>query len=363
MKVAELINIIDKIAPFYLQLNFDNSGIQFGDLKDEVNKILLCLDVTPEVIDEAISLGCNAILSHHPLFFQPLKSITKQDNPIAYQLITNKINLLAAHTNYDLAENGLNDYVGKLLGLEKFDCLEESSEKILKLAVYVPEKYQDTLIDALFEAGAGNFGNYSETSFSLHGSGTFKPMEGTNPFIGETGTRETVKETKIETVFQERFLSRIVEVIHKNHPYEEQAYDIFPLISKAKNGIGLIARLPSAVKIENMITEIKNILKVPYLRLIRSNEKLIKTIALCTGSSGSLINKAINKKADLFITGDIKHHEALAAKEMGLNIIDIEHFYTEKYFVPAIKEQLMEIGVPDSILYTSKIMSSPFELF
>ncbi|HNR65832.1 MAG TPA: Nif3-like dinuclear metal center hexameric protein, partial [Atribacterota bacterium] len=152
MKIRELINIIERIAPFFLQQSFDNSGVQYADLDEKIKKVLICLDVTIETIEEALKQNCNTILSHHPLFFQPLTKITKQDNPTTFQLTHHHINLISAHTNYDLAENGLNDYVGRLLGLKKIDSLEPSSEKILKLALYVPEKYQDNLLNALFKA-------------------------------------------------------------------------------------------------------------------------------------------------------------------------------------------------------------------
>ena len=363
MKIKELIHSIDKIAPFFLQQSFDNSGVQYADMEENINKTLICLDVTQEIIKEAIEQNCNTILSHHPLFFQPLTRITKQDNPLIFQLIHNHINLISAHTNYDLAENGLNDYFGNLLNLKKIDCLEESPEKTFKLAVYVPEKYHKKLLNALFLAGAGNVGNYSETSFTFPGNGSFKPMDGTSPFIGKIGKRELVNEVKVETVFRERDTGRIVDTLYKNHPYEEPAYDIYQLKAINKTGIGLIANLPSDQNLDTFCKKVKKILKIPYLRIVKAKKQKIKTIALCTGSGGSLINKAILKKADLLITGDIKHHEALNAKEMGLNIIDIEHFHTEKFFVPAIMKQLIEKQVPQELLFASEQMSSPFQLF
>ena len=363
MKIKELISVLDTIAPFFLQEKYDNSGVQIADLDEKIGKILLCLDVTEDVVQEAIDRRCNVLISHHPLFFLPLNRITKQENPVAYQLLHYNINLIAFHTNFDLAENGLNDYFGKLLGLKKTDCLEESPEKTLKLAVYVPLKYQEKLLDALFQSGAGNIGNYSETSFSASGKGSFKPLEGSKPFIGKTGERESVQEIKIETVFRERDLNRVINAVHQNHPYEEPAYDIYQLETKSKTGIGSIAKLDSEQSLVNICETIKKELGIPYLRVVQSKKQGIKTIALCSGGGGSLLEKAIQKKADLFITGDIKHHEALRAREMGLNIIDIEHFYTERYFVPALKEQLMGAGFPKKLLFASEKMSPSFQLF
>jgi len=362
MKVKDILTIINKFAPFFLQEEYDNSGIQFADLYENIHKILLCLDVTQDAIEEAIKQNCNVILSHHPLFFKPLKQITKQDNPIAFQLIYQHLNLISAHTNYDLAENGLNDYVTKLLNLEKIESLEHSSEKTFKLAVYVPDKYHEKLLNALFKAGAGNIGNYAETSFTSSGKGSFKPSDRSTPFIGKKGKKELVNEVKIETVFLERNLNKIINTIYQNHPYEEPAYDIYQLLTNTTTGIGSIAKLNKGQILESFSRQIKKRLGIPYLRIIKSNNKEIQKVALCTGNGGSLIKQCISKNVDLFITGDIDHHEALEAKEMGLNIIDIEHFYTEKYFVPAIREQLIKAQVPENILVASEKMDSPFQL-
>ena len=362
MKIKNFLDILDQIAPFFLQAEYDNSGLQFADLDENIHKIFLCLDVTKESIQEAFRENCNVILSHHPLFFHPIYNITKQDNPVSYQLIYQHMNLISFHTNYDLADNGLNDYVGKLLDLNKVDFLESSSEKTFKLAIYVPDKYQKKLLEALFEAGAGNIGNYSETSFTSSGKGSFKPSDRANPFIGKKGEREIVNEVKIETVFLEKNLNKIIKTIYENHPYEEPAFDIYQLSTKPATGIGLIAKLNKGQELESFGKKIKKDLGLPYLRIIKANDNEIQKVALCTGSGGSLIKQCINKNVDLFITGDIDHHEALKAKEMGLNIIDIEHYYTEKYFVPAIKRQLIEAQIPENLLFASKKMTSPFQI-
>ncbi len=362
MKIKQLVETLNQISPFFLQEKFDNSGVQFANLDEDISKILICLDVTEEILQEAIRMECNVILSHHPLFFHPLKRITKQENPFIYQLIYHHLNLISLHTNFDLAENGLNNYVGQLLNLKKIAILKSSSERTFKLAVYVPEKYQNSLLESLFQAGAGQIGNYSDVSFSIEGKGSFKPLEGTNPFLGKIGKRELTDEIKIEMIFNERNLSKIISTIHQNHPYEEPAYDIYQLESNSSAGIGLIAKLPAKEKMVNFSKKIKSQLRIPYLRIIQANKKEVQTIAMCTGSGGSLIEECLDKQVDLFITGDIDHHEALKAQEMGLNIIDIEHFYTEKFFVPAIRKQLTHFQIPEEWLISSQKMKSPFKL-
>jgi len=362
MKVKNLLNNLDKIAPFFLQESFDNSGIQFADLDAPVRGILLTLDVTQSVLDEAVENKANLIITHHPLLFSSLKQITRQKNPFLYQVITGKINLVAMHTNYDLAEGGLNDYVANLLAIKKISPLQSSSEKIFKFAVYVPIQHADKVSRAIFEAGAGKIGKYTETSFNISGKGTFKPMEGTNPFIGKIGEKENVEEIKIETVTIERDLESVVQAMKSVHPYEEPAYDIYELKTKPSYGIGIFGEIDREVEISEFSLEVKNRLQAHYIRLIKSNEQKIRKVALCTGSGGSLLEQVNNKDVDLYITGDITYHTALRAKELGLNVLDVEHFDTEKFFVEALYEQLIKFGISQDILIKSKKMESPYEI-
>ena len=362
MKIKELLNTLNKIAPFSLQESYDNSGIQFADLEAPIIKILLALDLTLEILEEAIENKANLILTHHPLLFAPLKQITKQNNLLLFQTITNQINLLALHTNYDLAENGLNDYVANLLGITKIAPLKSSLEKIFKFAVYVPIQYVDRVSQAIFEAGAGKIGNYTETSFNITGKGTFKPMEGTHPFIGKKGERKEIEEIKIETVVAERDLDSVIQAMKDTHPYEEPAYDIYELKTKSSYGIGVFGEIDKEVEISKFSLEIKNRLQIRYIRLIKSNNRKIKRVALCTGAGGSILEQVSHKDADLYITGDINYHTALQAKELGLNVLDVEHFDTEKFFIEALYDKLLKFKIPPDILIKSKKMESPYQI-
>ncbi len=362
MKVKNLLNNLDKIAPFFLQENYDNSGIQFANLDEKVIKILLSLDITKEILDEATSKNVNVILSHHPLIFSPLKQITKQNNPLLFQAVTRQINLIAMHTNYDLAEGGLNEYVAKLLGIKKTASLQRSLEKLFKFAVYVPEKYADKVSQALFDAGAGKIGNYSETSFHIAGQGTFKPMEGTNPFIGKIGKKEVVSEIKIETVVSERNLESVRQAMKLAHPYEEPAYDIYEISNQSTYGIGLWGIIDNVISLEGFARWTKKKLQAEYVRLIQSNTREIKKVALCTGGGNSLLEHASHLDIDVYITGDISHHHALRARELGLNVLEVEHFDTEKFFVQSIYDQLIATGFSKEMLVKSKKMASPYRL-
>ena len=362
MKVKNILNNLNTIASFFLQEEYDNSGIQFADLEAPVKKILLCLDVTQEILNEAMKNKVNLIISHHPLLFSSLKQITKQKNLLLYQVITSQINLMAMHSNYDLVEGGLNDYVANLLGIKKIAPLQRSVEKVFKFAVYVPVKYANKVSRALFDAGAGKIGNYTKTSFNITGQGTFRPMEGTNPFIGKIGKKETVSEIKIETVIPERNLESVIQAMKNAHPYEEPAYDIYEILNKPSYGIGLRGKIEKKLPLKEFSLWLKEKLQAKYVRLIKSNDRKIQKVALCTGGGSSLIENVSNLDIDLYITGDITHHHALRAKELKLNILEIEHFDTEKFFVEAIYNQLIKSGIPKSILIKSKRMSSPYKI-
>jgi dinuclear metal center YbgI/SA1388 family protein len=362
MTIKELLDILDEIAPFSLQESYDNSGIQFADGEALIIKILLALDLTLEILEEAIENKANLIITHHPLLFAPLKQITKQNNPLLFQTITNQINLLTLHTNYDLAENGLNDYVANLLGITKIAPLKCSLEKIYKFAVYVPIQDVDKISQAIFDAGAGKIGQYTETSFQIKGEGTFKPMEGAKPFVGKIGERKVVEEIKIETIVPERNLESVILAMKKAHPYEEPAYDIYELKIKQSYGIGILGEIAKEVELAEFSLQVKNKLQASYIRLIKSNNRKIKKVALCCGGGSSLLEQVGKCGADLYITGDINYHSALRAKELGLNILEIEHYDTEKFFVEALYNQLIKFKIPLDILMKSKKMKSPYQI-
>jgi dinuclear metal center YbgI/SA1388 family protein len=362
MKVKDLFFLIDSFSPFFLQKEFDNSGIQFGDLNEEVKKILVSLDLTREVAEEALKNDANLIITHHPPIFFPLKKIIRNENSSLFKAITNKINLISAHTNFDLANGGLNDYVANLLSITKLEPIEESDEKIYKFVVYVPKDFAEKVRKAIFEAGAGKIGNYSETSFNMEGKGTFKPLEGSKPFMGKKGIRTEVNEIKIETVVSERFINDTINAMKKAHPYEEPAYDIYEIKGNKSEGIGLIGKTAKALTLNKYAIFVKEKLNAKNIRLIKSNERKIKRVALCTGAGASLLSRVNNKNVDVFITGDIDYHKALCAKEMGLNIIEIDHFETEKFFIDAMIQKLIVLGINKTVIIKSKSQKSPYEI-
>jgi dinuclear metal center YbgI/SA1388 family protein len=361
MKLRDLIYIIDSFAPFAVQKDYDNSGIQCGDLDSEVNKILLALDATVEVVDEAVKINANTILTHHPPLFFPQKRIVKSEMQGFFKAISNGINVVSTHTNFDLATNGLNDYFCKLIQLKKLKPIIKSNEKTYKLAVYVPEEFRDSVANALFEAGAGHIGNYSETSFNIQGIGSFKPLEGAHPFLGASGKREYVQEVKVETVVRERNLHNVIESIKKNHPYEEPAYDIYEIISDASDGVGAVGELENEMPLLDFAKLLKEKTKATYIRLIGNKDRKIKKVAVCTGAGSSLIKDVKRLNVDLFLTGDLNYHQALDLKESLVDTIEIEHFDTEKFFVSAMYDNLSRY-IDKKIIFKSVLMKSPFEI-
>lgn len=362
MKVRDLLSAINKFAPFLLQEEYDNSGVQAGNLDQEIGKILITLDLTVNSVKEANKKGVNVIVTHHPVMFKPLSRITKQDTPAIYEALRNDINVISVHTNFDISNDGLNDYVANLLLLKKIEPIIESSEKIYKFSVYVPEQYADKVTNAIFAEGAGKIGNYDQTSFNINGTGTFRPLKGAKPFMGKRGVKESVKEVKIETVVPERLIDSVVKAMKSVHPYEEPAYDIYAINTKKTEGIGAICEIKKPLGVESFSKLVKKKLNAGYVRLILSKNINVKRIGLCTGSGADLIKDAFNKNIDLYITGDIDYHTALFAQEKGMNLLDVEHYETEKFFVNAMFDKLTEYGISKKLLLKSKTMKSPFKI-
>ncbi|MGC9171235.1 Nif3-like dinuclear metal center hexameric protein [Caldisericum sp.] len=360
MKVKELIYILNEIAPFFLQEDYDNSGLQFGDLDSEALNILIALDLQKSVVEEAKALGVKTIITHHPVIFKAIKNIEKGKSEAFYEAITNGINIISFHTNFDIAENGLNDYFLNLLGIKKEKPIIQSKEKVYKVATYVPKDFVEKVRVALFEGGAGHIGNYDECSFNVEGIGTFRPLENSNPFIGEKNKREFVNEVRIEVVVRERDLSKALYKLRQSHPYEEPAIDVFEILFEKNEGIGAIGTLEIEQDIVNFVKTFKEKTNTSYVRYIGDANAKISKVAICTGACGSIFESVINN-AELFITGDIGYHTALAIKERGLNVLDVEHFETEKFFKNALFVRLKNYIDPSNIkLSTSE--KSPFNL-
>jgi len=368
LTVAELIKLINDLAPPGLAEEWDNVGLQVGDLTQTVHRVLVSLDVDERVIDEAVSQKADMIISHHPMFFHPVKNILFH-HPLGKEvrkLIKNDISVFSAHTNLDIAPGGINDFLAELLNLAEVELLAETREdKLLKLVVFVPCDYLEQVRNAISEAGAGHIGQYSHCTFAAPGEGTFLPLEGTNPFIGERGKIEKTAEYRLETIVPSHMVNPVLEAMIKSHPYEEVAYDIYPTaLEGTKYGLGRIGNLSRPVSLEQLAGIVKETLGINVLRVVGNLEQLISKVAVCGGAGMSLLSAARNKGAQCLITGDSKYHEGQNALAQGIAVIDAGHYATEALFMPRLAMKLKNtLAVCGVNVLTSQINTNPWRFY
>lgn len=340
-KVAEVIQMMGEIAPQSLAEDWDNVGLQVGSTGQEVKNVLLALDFNKEILKEAKNKNCQLIITHHPLIFNGLSSINShnQSGRLIMELIKNEISLYSAHTNLDIAEFGLNDFLINKLPVKNVSLLKITKDKNYhKLVTFVPRADLEKTKKALFKKGAGKYKNYDNSSFTSEGTGTFKPLENSDPYLGQKNKINQVKESKLEMIVAPEDIAKVVKELKKVHPYEEPAWDLFELKNiKSKNGLGRVADLKSEIDMDQMIKLIKNLFELEFIKYVKTKDKINK-IALCSGSGADFIKDAFYKGADLYLTGDVKYHEAQLAEELGINLIDFGHYGSEKY----VKELLLQ---------------------
>jgi dinuclear metal center YbgI/SA1388 family protein len=360
MKLREIIAAFESEAPPAYQEGYDNSGLVTGDSGMEISSALLCLDVTEEIIREALHVGANLIVSHHPVIFQPLKRITGDSQPerIILSAITAGIALYSMHTNLDNVFVGVNRKICQKLGLHNLKILSPLQAGLKKLVTYVPAANADEIRMALFDAGAGNIGNYDCCSFSTGGKGSFRAGEGTNPYKGEIGQLHFEDEIRIETVFPAALKSRIIKALLETHPYEEVAYDIFPLDNVfEKAGSGMIGELDEPVDAGIFLNRIKTVFQCKILRHSGLLAGHVRRIAVCGGSGSFLIQKAISAGADVFITADVKYHQFFDA-DHKLLLVDIGHYESEQFTIEIFYE-ILQKKLPNFAVHFSSINTSP----
>lgn len=347
LKCGTVVSIMDSIAPRKLAEEWDNVGLIIGDSSSNVNKIMVSLDLPVWVVDEAVENNVDMIITHHPIIFNPIKKINS-DTTLGkkiIKLIKNNISVYSSHTNYDIAQNGLNDIFAKQLGFEKTEIIKTTSqEKLFKIVVYIPEGFEDKILEEMSKAGAGCIGNYSNCSFRVKGTGTFQPMEGANPFIGQVDRLEKVDEYRLETIVPESKLNQVIKAMLAAHPYEEVAYDVYELKNQGQSyGLGRIGYLENEITLSSYASFIKKTLNLENIRFYGPSDALIKTVAMLNGSGNSFINAARHAGADVIITGDLQYHQALDALEEGIYAIDAGHFGTEKIMIKALSDCLRNI--------------------
>lgn len=331
MKIAnghEIIQLFEQFSPKGLAMEGDKIGLQIGRLNRKVDKVMIALDVLEEVIDEAIEKGVQLIIAHHPPIFRPLKNVLTEtvQGRMIEKLLKNDIAVYAAHTNLDVAKGGVNDLLAEALGLENPEVLVPTFEtKLKKVVVFTPDSHAEEIRKVLGKTGAGFIGNYSHCTFTAEGTGRFLPEAGTNPYIGQQGQLESVNEVKIETIVPEHLLKRAIAAMIKAHPYEEVAYDIYPVENKGEIlGLGRIGSV-NEMTLGVFAERVKTALEVDRVRVVGDLDSKIKRVAVLGGDGNKYFKQAKFKGADVYVTGDIYYHTAHDAMMEGLNMIDPGH--------------------------------------
>lgn len=333
MKLYELAEVIESIAPVPTQESYDNSGLLVGNKNDDITGALITLDITEEVIDEAISVGFNLIIAHHPPIFKPLKKLTGSNTTerCIIKAIRHGIAIYAAHTNLDNSLKGVNAILAEKLGMKNINVLQPLKGMLRKMVVFVPESHHEVVRNAMFTAGAGVIGDYDSCSFNTSGKGTFRGGQETNPFVGEPGELHTEPEIKIETILPSWLENKVVKAIKDVHPYEEIAWDSYALTNEfPQKGAGMYGLLAEPLEELVFLNFIKNILNVPFLKHSPLLNRKITRVGICGGSGNFLLQDAIEKKCDIFITGELKYHDYFLT-ENKIVLVEAGHYETEQF--------------------------------
>ncbi|MHC4436763.1 MAG: Nif3-like dinuclear metal center hexameric protein [Planctomycetota bacterium] len=348
MKIKNIVGKIEEIIPLELAQDWDNVGLLIGDSQKGVKNILLTIDVTRNVVAEAKKLKTDLIISYHPVIWDALKKITA-DGPtgVVYDLIRSGIAVFSIHTALDSAAGGVNDGLAEIVGIVDGepigDYVANPAGNNYKLVIFVPVKSAAKVSNAVFAAGAGAIGNYSHSGFGTDGTGTFLPQKSAKPAIGRRGKLEKVNEIRFETIVPADKLDDVVAAMKKTHPYETPAFDVFKLHdTEMPIGLGRIGELAKPVRIAHIIKKIKKVTGAKAVGLVGDRNRLVRRAAVCAGSCGRIINSVIAAKADLYLTGELKHHQALAAQEADLTCICLSHTVSERFILKKFARQLQK---------------------
>lgn len=344
MIVSEVIKIVEEFTPPALAESFDNVGLMVGDKTMRVRGVLLTLDVVEESVDEAVERGLNLIIAHHPLIFTPLKTMTGKDavQRTLLRAIKQGVAIYCAHTNLDNVIGGVSFRLGEVLGLKKMRVLKPVKNNLLKLVIYTPFNYANSVRKALSDSGAGHIGDYDSCSFSSVGEGRFCALPGATPFVGVVGDLHTEKEERVETIVQRHQLAKTLATVRRVHPYEEMAYDVTPMeISDSSVGLGVVGELEQEMDCIEFLTLVKEKLNLGVVKYTKPSKKMVKRIALCGGAGASFIHEAIGCSADIYLTGDLKYHDYFIP-ENHITVADIGHFESEQFTLDIFYDVLIK---------------------
>ncbi|UBM57170.1 Nif3-like dinuclear metal center hexameric protein [Marinilongibacter aquaticus] len=364
MKIHEICNHLESFAPLGIQEPYDNSGLLVGHPNTEVQAALITLDCTEEVVEEAIEKQCQLIIAHHPIIFKGLKSLTGKNyvERTVIKAIQHNIALYAIHTNLDNTLGGVNFKIAEKLNLQDVEILLPKNDQLMKLTVFVPTAHTGPLLDALYAAGAGEIGNYSQCSFRTEGKGTFKPNEAATPRIGQRNRYEEVDEHRIEVIFPFHRKNAVLAGMREGHVYEEIAYYLTPLSNRFQEvGSGAVGHLPEAMNGQDFLAFLKQALNVEVIKHTEIPDKEIKRIALCGGSGSFLLSAAKRSKAEVYISSDFKYHEYFDA-EGEIMIADVGHFESEQFTKELIRDVLLK-KFTNFASYLSEVKTNPVSYY
>lgn len=364
MVIADIIRVLEQVAPPSLQESYDNSGLLIGDREVEVKGVLIALDCIEATVQEAMEKKCNVVIAHHPIVFSGLKRFNGANyvQRTVELAIKNDIAIYAIHTNLDnVYHRGVNSKIAEKIGLKNTQILSPKRGGIYKLITYAPLEHADDIRNALFAAGAGKIGNYSECSFASAGQGTFMGNHDANPYVGKRGERHSENEAKIEVNLRDYQQAAVLNSLKKAHPYEEVAYEIHPTLNADQHiGSGMVGELPTALSPSDFLHHLKNSMELEAIRYTNF-DKPIKRVALCGGSGQFLLNAAKSCSADAYVSADFKYHEYFDAEDK-IMICDIGHYESEKYTIDLLFDILTEKFSNFAVLKTAGV-TNPVKYF
>jgi len=363
MNLSALLAALEDIAPTKYAESWDNVGLLAGDPNEAVSKAILTIDYTPAVAEEAMREGCDAVIAYHPPIFEAIKRVTA--GSVVFDAIRRGVAIYSPHTALDVADGGTNDMLADAVGMGKDRAplkVAEMKSKQHKLVVFVPEQNVDAVSASLFAAGAGRIGKYSSCSFRSPGTGTFFGEAGTNPAIGKSGQLERAAEVRLETVVPLDRVEAVVKALRASHPYEEPAFDLVMLAADPEGrGIGRVGDLAAPVPRDRVIEQLKRALAIGLVLVAGPTEGVVRRAAVCAGACGDLLNAAIAQKADLYVTGEMRHHDALKAAKAGVTVVCTLHSNSERAVLQRLRGRL-EKALPGLGVIVSREDRDPFRV-
>jgi dinuclear metal center YbgI/SA1388 family protein len=343
-KLSDILRIMEEIAPQRLAEKWDNSGLQIGDKNWPIKSIMVALDPLPEIVKDACQKKIDLLITHHPIIFKPLSCIdfSTPVGSIVQMAAQNQMALFAAHTNLDSVNGGINDIIAEKIGLESLVVLSKPEQlKKCKLVFYVPVDSEQKLMEVLFQTRAGVIGDYTCCSFRNPGTGTFQPSSQATPFSGSIGKLSLADEVRIETVVNKQDLDGVVALLKKYHPYETMAYDVYPLTpEEGQQGLGRVGVLPERLRLDQFSDQVRKMLNLNSVRVVGNPGLMVEKVAVCSGSGSSLMGDFFSSGAHVFVSGDMRYHDARDAEEAGVGMIDVGHFGSEHLVVDVLTRKL-----------------------